>query len=115
MGEASGLKNEVCTACRADAPKVSVQERAELAPQIPEWSEVSVEGVPRLVRRFEFPDFVSAQAFANRVGDLAESLNHHPRIVLEWGRVEVSWWTHKIKGLHRNDFIAAAKTDALNG
>lgn len=109
----SELKNEACTACRADAPKVTDQERAELSPQIADWNEVQVDGVPRLVREFSFKDFVSALAFGNRVGELAESLNHHPKIVIEWGRVEVSWWTHKIKGLHRNDFIAAAKTDAL--
>lgn len=109
----SELKNETCMACRADAPKVTEDEREELGKQIPEWEEHEVDGVSRLTRTFKFPDFVSAMQFAAQVGDLAELLSHHPMIVIEWGKVSVSWWTHKIKGLHRNDFIAAAKTDDL--
>lgn len=107
------LSKESCEACRADAPKVSAEEQAALAPEIPEWQLLEVDGVPRLTRVFSFSDFVGALAFANKVGELAESLNHHPKIVVEWGRVEVSWWTHKIRGLHRNDYISAAKTDTL--
>ena len=62
-----------------------------------------------------FPVFASALAFTNQVGALAEAEGHHPAILTEWGRVTVSWWTHAIRGLHRNDFIMAAKTDALLG
>jgi pterin-4a-carbinolamine dehydratase len=64
-------------------------------------------------RAFEFPSFADALAFTNRVGALAEKEGHHPALLTEWGRVTVTWWTHKIRGLHRNDFIMAAKTDAL--
>ena len=71
------------------------------------------EGINRLERNFEFPDFVQAMAFTNQVGVLAEEEDHHPAILTEWGRVTVTWWTHKIRGLHRNDFVAAAKTDTL--
>ena len=67
----------------------------------------------KAISRHFTPDFVAAQAFAIGVGDAAEAEGHHPRITLEWGRVKVEWWTHKIKGLHRNDFIMAAKTDDL--
>jgi len=74
---------------------------------------VEKDGIKRLERSFDFEDFVGALAFTNNVGELAEREGHHPDILTEWGRVTVSWWTHKIGGLHKNDFIMAAKTDAL--
>lgn len=107
------LSSERCEACRRDSPKVTPEEIKELKPQIPDWKLVNRDGVDRLERTFEFKDFASALAFTNRVGELAESEGHHPKLVTEWGRVGVSWWTHKIGGLHRNDFIMAAKTDEL--
>lgn len=108
----SALTSERCVACRRDAPTVTDEEVRELQPQIPEWELVEVNGVRRLRRTFKFGDFAEALAFTNRVGDLAEREGHHPLLVTEWGRVTVDWWTHKIRGLHRNDFIMAAKTDA---
>jgi len=102
-----------CEACRRGAPAVPEEERAGLMRQIPEWRVVSMEGVDRLERVFEFPDFLSALAFTNRVGEAAEGEGHHPALLTEWGRVTVTWWTHKIGGLHRNDFIMAARTDRL--
>jgi 4a-hydroxytetrahydrobiopterin dehydratase len=107
------LTAEKCVACRRDAPQVTDAEIAELQPQIPDWELVEVDGVKRLRRVFAFDDFASALAFTNRVGEIAEDEGHHPALLTEWGRVTVSWWTHKIKGLHRNDFVMAAKTDAL--
>ncbi len=85
----------------------------ELMPQVPEWNLIERDGVPRLERTYRFKDFAQALAFTNQVGELAEEEGHHPAILTEWGRVTVSWWTHKIWGLHRNDFIMAAKTDEL--
>ena len=70
-------------------------------------------GLKRLERSFDFQDFAEALAFTNRVGQIAEEEGHHPDILTEWGKVTVSWWTHKIGGLHKNDFIMAAKTDSL--
>ena len=102
-----------CEACRAGAPLATEQERATFLPHIPDWSLREVEGVERLERVFRFPDFAAALAFTNRVGALAEAEGHHPAILTEWGRVTVGWWTHKIRGLHRNDFVLAARTDAL--
>ena len=102
-----------CTACRGGDPTVTDAEIAEFKPQVPEWKIVEVDGIKRLERVFKFKDFVSALAFTNKVGELAESEGHHPAILTEWGRVTVTWWTHKIRGLHRNDFIMAAKTDEL--
>ena len=107
------LTAEKCVACRRDAPQVTAAEIAELQPQIPDWELVELDGVKRLRRVFSFDDFASALAFTNRVGEIAEDEGHHPALLTEWGRVTVSWWTHKIKGLHRNDFIMASKTDAL--
>ena len=107
------LAAERCVACRRDAPRVTPEEIAALQPQIPEWTIAEHDRVPRLQRTFRFPNFASALAFTVRVGEMAEAEGHHPRLVTEWGAVEVAWWTHKIRGLHRNDFIAAAKTDRL--
>ena len=109
----SGLEQQQCEACRADAPRVSDRELAELVREIPDWTPVVRDEIMRLERVFTFSNFVDALAFTNRVGDLAEDQGHHPAILTEWGSVTVTWWSHKIKGLHRNDFIMAAKTDRL--
>ena len=107
------LGRERCTACRRDSPSVSEEDISELHPQTPDWELVDRDTVPKLARVFRFRDFAQALDFTNRIGDLAEEEGHHPRLTTEWGRVRVSWWTHKIRNLHRNDFIMAAKTDAL--
>jgi 4a-hydroxytetrahydrobiopterin dehydratase len=104
-----------CTACRPGEPTVTAAEIAELQPQIPEWRVVEREGIQRLERVFAFKDFAQALAFTNRVSELAEAEGHHPAILTEWGRVTVAWWTHAIGGLHRNDYIMAAKTDQAYG
>lgn len=102
-----------CEACRKGAPTATAEERAEYLPQLPEWRVVERDGVERLERVFRFPDFAGALRFTVRVAELAEAEGHHPAILTEWGRVTVGWWTHKIGGLHRNDFVMAAKTDRL--
>jgi 4a-hydroxytetrahydrobiopterin dehydratase len=100
-----------CTACRRGEPTVSDEEMAEFRPQVPDWKIIEVEGINHLVRAFGFDNFVHAVAFTNNIGELAEEEGHHPALLTEWGKVTVSWWTHKIGGLHRNDFIMAARTD----
>ena len=110
MAELTKMK---CVACRRDAPRATEAEIAEYLPQTPDWEIVERENIKRLERVFKFDDFPKALSFTNRVGVLAESEGHHPALLTEWGRVTVTWWTHKIRGLHRNDFIAAAKTDQL--
>ena len=72
-----------------------------------------MDGIEQLTCAFAFKDYLSGLDFLKKVALLAEEEDHHPEIVLEWGKVTVSWWSHKIRGLHKNDFIAAAKTDAL--
>jgi len=107
------LTQEKCVACRHDAPRVTHEEIKELKPQIPDWEFIERDSIKRLEYTFSFSNFAEALAFTNKVGELAESEGHHPAILTEWGKVTVTWWTHKIKGLHRNDFIMAAKTDQL--
>jgi 4a-hydroxytetrahydrobiopterin dehydratase len=107
------LTEQKCEACRVGAPRVTDSDVAELKPQIPDWTLLVSEDISRLQRVFVFKDFAGALAFTVRVGQLAEAEGHHPSILTEWGRVTVTWWTHKIRGLHRNDFIMAAKTDRL--
>jgi len=102
-----------CVACRKGEPTVTDTEIAEFHPQVPEWQIVEQDSIKRLERVFKFDNFAQALAFTNKVGELAEAEGHHPALLTEWGKVKVQWWTHKIKGLHRNDFIMAAKTDQL--
>lgn len=107
------LTNLECDACRADAPRITDVEATSLITQIPDWQIVDIEGIPQLQRAFKFKNFLKAMEFSNKLADLAEEYKHHPAILTEWGNVKVSWWTHKIKGLHKNDFIMAAKTDLI--
>jgi 4a-hydroxytetrahydrobiopterin dehydratase len=107
------LSAERCVACRRDSPLVTAAEITELRSEVPDWQLLERDGIARLERVFRFPSFVDALAFTNRVGALAEEEGHHPALLTEWGQVTVTWWTHKIRGLHRNDFIMAAKTDGL--
>jgi 4a-hydroxytetrahydrobiopterin dehydratase len=102
-----------CVACRSDAPTVTEAEIAELQPQVREWEITEQDGIKKLSRAFRFDDFAKALAFTNALGELAEEEDHHPALLTEWGRVTVTWWTHKIRGLHRNDFVMAAKADEL--
>ena len=107
------LKDNKCEPCTGSSQPVPHEEIARLMDKIPKWELIEMEGVNRLRRNFKFNNFVEALAFTNRVGAIADEEDHHPEIVTEWGKVTVTWWTHKIKGLHLNDFIMAAKTDDL--
>lgn len=107
------LANQSCEACQIDAPKVDDSQIPELLKQIPDWQLIKVDNINQLQRIFKFKNFKNAMEFSNRLADLAESEGHHPAILTEWGKVTVTWWSHSIKGLHRNDFIMCAKTDEL--
>ena len=107
------LTHERCVACRRDSPRVTDEDIAELKPQIPDWDIVEHNEIPSLERAYRLKNFVQALDLTNKVGTLAEEEGHHPAILTEYGKVTVVWWTHKIKGLHRNDFIMAAKTDQI--
>jgi 4a-hydroxytetrahydrobiopterin dehydratase len=109
----NSLTQQKCVACRGTEPTLTDGQIAEIHPQVPEWQVKEVDGMNRLERVFKFKNFAQALEFTNKVGAIAEEENHHPLIVTEWGRVTVDWWTHKIGGLHQNDFIMAAKSDTL--
>lgn len=110
----SDLAQGQCESCRVGVPTVTDQERDALSEQVPDWQIVNRnDDIQRLQRCFKFSNFVDALAFTNRVGALAEEQGHHPDLLTEWGRVTITWWSHKIKGLHRNDFIMAAKADKI--
>ena len=107
----STLNQAHCEACRADAPQVSDEELPMLIKQIPDWNIEVRDGIMQLEKVFLFKNFKFALAFTNAVGEIAEAEGHHPGLLTEWGSVTVTWWSHSIKGLHRNDFIMAARTD----
>ena len=107
------LSQASCEACRIGAPTVSDTEARELLQQISDWSLIEVDGINQLQRQYKFKNFVLAMAFANELAEISEAEGHHPGILVEWGKVTVTWWSHSIKGLHRNDFVMAAKTDSL--
>ena len=104
-----------CIPCRKGDPALTDAEVNELLLQIPEWELIEGDGSKRLQRVFKLKNYVEAVAFTNKIAMIAEKEDHHPLIVLEWGRVTIQWWTHVVKGLHQNDFVMAAKTDELFG
>lgn len=107
------LSNKPCEPCREGAPLLGDTDIAIFLRSLPGWEVISVDGVKRLQKVFTFDTFVEALAFTIKVGAIAEEEGHHPALLTEWGKVTVTWWTHKIKGLHQNDFIMAAKTARL--
>lgn len=107
----SNLHELKCEACHIDAPTVTDLELEEMLQGISQWSVIERDGIKQLERVFTFKNFKLAWAFSNKIAELAEEEFHHPTITLEWGKVTVCWWSHSAKGLHKNDFICAAKTD----
>ena len=107
MSDLAAMK---CVPCQGGVPPLARERVSELLGQINGWG---VEKNHHLVRSFPFPDFVTALAFVNKVGALAEEQGHHPDIYLSWGMVRITTWTHKIDGLTESDFILAAKIDQL--
>ncbi len=102
-----------CEPCKLNSEVMTKKEVSEYLTHLALWKVNNLDSVEQLQRSFEFKDFKQAIKFTNYVGELAEAHKHHPSIITEWGYVRVSWWTHKIKGLHKNDFILAAKTDLI--
>ncbi len=107
------LAGERCTPCRGGEPTLDENEIDALLPEVSGWRVAERDGVKRLEREFRFADFALALDFTVRVGERAEEAGHHPALLTEWGRVTVSLWTHAIGGLHRNDFVMAARTDRV--
>ncbi len=105
------LASKSCAPCRGGVPSLTGEQAQELLSALPGWG--LAENATRLARRFEFGDFVEAMKFVNRVADVAEREGHHPDIAIHWNKVDLTLWTHKIGGLHENDFILAAKVNRL--
>jgi 4a-hydroxytetrahydrobiopterin dehydratase len=107
----AGLSDKQCVPCEKGAEPLKGQEIEKLGKELePDWRVVDEH---HLEREFTFDDFRQALDFVNEVGELAEEQGHHPDIYLGYGKVKIELWTHKINGLHENDFILAAKIDAL--
>lgn len=109
----NSLVDKSCTACRKGAPPATADQIASHMAQLPDWQLIEIDGVKRLRKIYTFKNFAQALQFTNQVGAVAEQENHHPALLTEWGQVTVTWWTHAIGGLHENDFIMAAKTEAF--
>ena len=107
------LEEQKCVPCEGNVDPLKEDEIQALKPQIPDWSIFEDQGHMRIKRTYAFPDFASALAFTNKVGDAAEAAGHHPVLTTTWGETTVTWWTHAINGLHKNDFIMAAKCDRI--
>ncbi|AFZ38176.1 transcriptional coactivator/pterin dehydratase [Stanieria sp. NIES-3757] len=107
------LLEQKCVPCTGSLPPATEEEIKRYKTQIPDWNVIETDGELHLQRVYQLPDFQSALAFTNLVGEIAEAEGHHPALLTEWGKVTVTWWTHAIGGLHHNDFIMAAKTDLL--
>lgn len=105
------LSQAHCEACTAETPRVNDEELKELMILIPDWNIEIHNNVMQLHRAFKFKNFVTALDFTNKIAAIAEAQNHHPSLLTEWGKVSIAWWTHSVQGLHRNDFIMAAKTN----
>ena len=108
----SDLTGKKCEACTIDAPLVNSVDYPDLLKQLEDWSIVE-ESINKLVKSYNFANYADSVSFTNKIADLAEAEDHHPKIVLKWGSVKLEWWSHKIKGLHLNDFICAAKSDKI--
>ena len=106
------LVSQSCEACRLDAPRLSDAEISELLVDIDHWNLIA-EPVKQLKKVFSFPDYQSSLTFVNAIAAMADKEDHHPLISLEWGKVTILWWSHKIEGLHKNDFICASKTENI--
>jgi 4a-hydroxytetrahydrobiopterin dehydratase len=109
----SSLADKNCVPCHGGVPPLKGKELAAIHRQLPDSAHWIVVDEHHIVRKYQFPDFRSALAFVNKVGALAEEQGHHPDIVLTWGMVEITLWTHAVKGLTESDFILAAKIDRL--
>ena len=109
----NNLKDLNCTPLSSESVRLGDAEIKEYLIDIPLWHLIEKEGIQRLERTYQFKNFTDALAFTSHVGETAEMQDHHPSILTEWGKVTINWWTHKVKGLHLNDFIMAARSDKI--
>jgi 4a-hydroxytetrahydrobiopterin dehydratase len=113
VADMQNYTQEHCSEINSSSKPLSRAEADEMIRGLAGWKIVEKNQEPSLEKMYEFKDFQEALDFTNKIGKIAQAENHHPALLTEWGKVTVDWWTHKIKGLHRNDFIMAAKTEEL--
>jgi 4a-hydroxytetrahydrobiopterin dehydratase len=104
------LSKSNCEACSADAKKLSAAQIESLLQEINNWELITDDNIQKLSRCFDTGNYAKSMAFTNAVAELAQASDHHPLLIVEYGTVTVVWWSHKIKGLHLNDFIMASRT-----
>ncbi|PNX50685.1 MAG: 4a-hydroxytetrahydrobiopterin dehydratase [Thermoplasmata archaeon M9B2D] len=107
------LANLKCVPCRGGIPPLIDLKIKQMLPAVPGWERIKEDGVDKIRRKYKFKNFVEAMEFTNGVAEIAEEQGHHPDIYIQWNIVELTLWTHAIKGLHENDFILAAKIDEM--
>lgn len=109
----SALSRLNCSACNKSTKSLTLKEIEVLLREVSDWELIVEGGIQKLKRQFDTKNYQHSISFTNAVAELAETTNHHPQIIMEYSCVTVVWWTHVIKGLHKNDFIMASKTSAL--
>lgn len=97
-----------------ESKALSYAEAQKLLPEVRDWIVVSDAGILQLRKVFKFSSYEKCVKFVNALANIAEQHNHHPQILLEWGKVTVSWWTHTVEGLLPNDFFMAKRTDDIH-
>lgn len=110
----TSLAEKTCVPCRGGVPPLKGKELADMHRQLPEFAHWKIIDEHHITRSYDFPDFQSALNFVNKVGAVAEEQGHHPDILLRWGKVDITIWTHIVDGLTESDFILAAKFDKLH-
>lgn len=107
----SNLSQETCKPYQDNSVKLEKTAITEYLAALPLWSLKVTDGIAHIERDFQFKNFSEALDFTYSIGNLSDACNHHPTIITQWGKVTLCWWTHKVQGLHKNDFIMAAKSD----
>lgn len=107
------LKNRSCEACRPDAPKATPEEIETYSKAIPQWQIIQEDGLDKLMRCYPTQKYAETLKLINAIAELSEKEGHHPVMLFEFRQCTVYWWSHKMKGLHVNDFICAAKCDEV--
>lgn len=105
------LDQKSCVPCKGGMPALSKSDAEGFLSQVSDWE--LMDDASKIQRKYIFKNFVDALAFTNKIGEICEAENHHPDITLGWGYCVIVFYTHKINGLHENDFIMAAKASKL--
>ncbi len=109
----NSIYKKECAPCKTGADKMSSSQIESQIQLLSGWDIIKQGEISQLRKTFKFKNFEQALKFTNKISEIAESEDHHPSILLEWGKVMITWWTHTVQGLHINDFIMAAKTDNI--